>query len=52
MTYETATPHVVKQGAMWVVMLGSVSLFRSLDKRNCLDYIKYSWCGVSSYEGE
>jgi hypothetical protein len=40
-----ATPVIMKLHGQWAVVLGSVTLFKSLDKNNCLDYIKYSWNG-------
>ncbi len=36
---------VEKRGALWVALCGSVVVFSSLDRKNVLDFITFSWNG-------
>lgn len=47
------SPKIVKIGALWVALLGDKVVFKSLERKNVEDFIKYSWNGVNAYdEGE
>lgn len=43
-------PVVKKQGTLWVALFAGKVVFRSLDRKNVEDFIKYSWNGVPTYE--
>jgi hypothetical protein len=42
-------PIVTKRDGLWVALLGNKVIFKSLDRKNVVDYIKYTWNGVNDY---
>lgn len=42
-------PTIVKQGGMYHAMIGSVTVFKSLDRQNVVNFIEHSWKGTSEY---
>lgn len=43
------TPKVLKINGLWCAVVGSVTVFKSLDRQNVLMFIKHSWQGVNPY---
>lgn len=49
---KSPTPVVKKQGALWVALFAGKIVFKSLERKNVEDFIRYSWNGVNPITGE